>query len=359
MEIKLWEERRFYVANFLEKFNIRSIADFGCGEGKLITYLIKFFENNKSFNLNFILGMDIQIHECENLFFNLEKIIKQSRQNLLSKTNFISLKHCKKRKPRISNYPNVHVVCHDLLLENIQIKNCFNLNTIECIILIEVIEHLHWENLDKFFQIILEFFNTQYIIVTTPNKEYNVLYALKEDQLRHWDHKFEFTRSQFLNLCDKKANLFGYSVIYEGIGEFNQEYGHPTQVAIFNRINKLLKNNVFEISESNKNENYKFDDFFNKLFLMNSLIYKRESKIIRLKKFLTFLIQKITEKLQKIEEDENQRDFFINDLFKLYNVKKSFKNEKELKIFLKNYNKFLYKSGILLNFKSNRFKLFK
>jgi hypothetical protein len=349
MEIKLWEERRFYVAYFLQKFNIQSIADLGCGEGKLITYLIKFFENNKNFNLNFILGMDILLKECENLIVDLEKTIKNIKQDI-SKNNFISLKNPKMRKPYNHQFPNVQVLCHDLLMENIQIKNIFNLTQIESIILVEVIEHLYWETLDKFFQIILGFYNTKYILITTPNKEYNVLYGLKEEQMRHWDHKFELTRSQFENLCSIKANLFGYSVIYDGVGDFNEDYGHPTQVAIFN---KILDNPQNLPQENENNLNLPF----NKLFVLNSLIYQRESKIIRTKKFLNFLISKI---VQKIEETNlNLTDFFINDLFKLYIVKKSFKNEKELKLFLKKYNKFLYKSGISLNFKSNRFKLFK
>jgi hypothetical protein len=37
------------------------------------------------------------------------------------------------------------------------------------------------------------------VIITTPNREYNVLFENFEGPFRHWDHKFEWTRSEFQN----------------------------------------------------------------------------------------------------------------------------------------------------------------
>ena len=35
------------------------------------------------------------------------------------------------------------------------------------------------------------------VVVTTPNAEFNHYFGLEEDELRHWDHKYEFTRPEF------------------------------------------------------------------------------------------------------------------------------------------------------------------
>uniref|UniRef100_T1KRW4 Small RNA 2'-O-methyltransferase n=1 Tax=Tetranychus urticae TaxID=32264 RepID=T1KRW4_TETUR len=44
--------------------------------------------------------------------------------------------------------------------------------------------------------------------ITTPNFEFNVVFGNKELTFRHYDHKFEWTRSQFAEWCEKVLSRF-------------------------------------------------------------------------------------------------------------------------------------------------------
>ena len=64
---------------------------------------------------------------------------------------------------------------------------------------IELIEHLTPDVLEKFPQTVFGHMKPKIVIITTPNQEYNVLFEQFEGPFRHWDHKFEWTRSEFQN----------------------------------------------------------------------------------------------------------------------------------------------------------------
>lgn len=76
------------------------------------------------------------------------------------------------------------------------------------------------------------------MIVTTPNIEYNVKFEnLPAGKLRHKDHRFEWTRSQFQAWANKIVEKFGYAVELQAIGEEDTEVGSPTQMAVFSYNN--------------------------------------------------------------------------------------------------------------------------
>jgi hypothetical protein len=82
--------------------------------------------------------------------------------------------------------------------------------------------------------VLFEFSRPQAIVITTPNVEYNVRFeSLKPGQFRHGDHRFEWTRAQFQEWCEKQATRFGYVVTYRSVGDDDPELGPPTQMAIF------------------------------------------------------------------------------------------------------------------------------
>src|SRR6185369_7232267 len=62
---------------------------------------------------------------------------------------------------------------------------------------IEVIEHMDAARLTAFGQVIFGYIRPALVILTTPNFEYNVRWN-DVPTLRHKDHRFEWTRSQFL-----------------------------------------------------------------------------------------------------------------------------------------------------------------
>ncbi len=104
----------------------------------------------------------------------------------------------------------------------------------DIIILCEVIEHINEDRLPKIFETILHDYRPKTLIVTTPNQEYNVLYEM-DDEMRHDDHRFEWTRAEFAQHVEGWAVSYPYQVTIRGIGEEHPIHGHPTQMAIFRR----------------------------------------------------------------------------------------------------------------------------
>lgn len=104
----------------------------------------------------------------------------------------------------------------------------------DIIILCEVIEHISEERLPKIFDTILNDYRPKTLIVTTPNQEYNVLYDL-DVEMRHDDHRFEWTRAEFVHNVKDWSQKYPYQVSIQGIGEEHPQYGHPTQMVIFRR----------------------------------------------------------------------------------------------------------------------------
>ena len=76
------------------------------------------------------------------------------------------------------------------------------------------------------------------VIITTPNREYNVLFENFEGPFRHWDHKFEWTRSEFQNwvqtcIIDRYPDYIVER--FDGLGKNLFRNGRNTQ---FSRIFK-------------------------------------------------------------------------------------------------------------------------
>jgi hypothetical protein len=74
------------------------------------------------------------------------------------------------------------------------------------------------------------------IVLTTPNTEYNCLFpTLPAGQLRHRDHRFEWTRAEFKQWAEGIASRFGYAVRFQPVGTEDATHGAPTQMGIFAR----------------------------------------------------------------------------------------------------------------------------
>jgi len=74
------------------------------------------------------------------------------------------------------------------------------------------------------------------VIVTTPNSEYNVRFEfLPAGELRHRDHRFEWTRSEFRAWAERVADRYGYAVRYLPVGTDDPEVGPATQLAVFTK----------------------------------------------------------------------------------------------------------------------------
>ncbi|MGH3346644.1 MAG: 3' terminal RNA ribose 2'-O-methyltransferase Hen1 [Nocardioides sp.] len=101
-------------------------------------------------------------------------------------------------------------------------------------VLMEVVEHVDPSRLPALERVVFGAARPGSVLVTTPNREYNTRYDGLTG-LRHSDHRFEWDRAEFADWSDTVASAYGYTVKRSGIGEVDDERGHPTQLAVFTR----------------------------------------------------------------------------------------------------------------------------
>ena len=107
---------------------------------------------------------------------------------------------------------------------------------------IELIEHLFPSQLPAFEENIFGFIKPKLVIISTPNSDFNVIFSGNSNEiskLRHWDHKFEWSRKEFSTWCYKICKTYSYSVEFDGVG--NPPNGHNSvgfcsQFAVFKQF---------------------------------------------------------------------------------------------------------------------------
>ncbi len=114
-----------------------------------------------------------------------------------------------------------------------------SLRSKDVMVLCEVIEHIDEFRLGRVMDTIFHEYAPGTLIITTPNKEYNEVYEMDQEEMRHGDHRFEWSREAFAAWCSRWTEAYNYSVRLSGIGEFAQDYGYPTQMAIFTKEDTL------------------------------------------------------------------------------------------------------------------------
>ncbi|MFM9865073.1 MAG: 3' terminal RNA ribose 2'-O-methyltransferase Hen1 [Micropepsaceae bacterium] len=199
--VRLNDRRMEAVIEALAARGAKSVADLGCGEGKLLGRLVR----DRRFERVF--GLDASSRALENaserLRLNEAGGPKEGRVTLLHG----ALTY------RDTRWAEADAAC-----------------------LVEVIEHLDADRLPALAQAVFGAAGPKSVVVTTPNSEYNALFAqLEAGTFRHPDHRFEWTRAQFKAWADDIAVRFGYAVTYAGIGDEHAEHGAPTQMAVFAR----------------------------------------------------------------------------------------------------------------------------
>ncbi|MCG8311248.1 MAG: 3' terminal RNA ribose 2'-O-methyltransferase Hen1, partial [Cytophagales bacterium] len=183
----------------LKTSGAKSVVDLGCGEGKLLKILLK----EKQFER--ILGMDVS-------YRTLEKAIERLHYDEMPP----------KQKERIN------------LIQGALTYRDKRLEGFDAAAIIEVIEHLDLNRLKAFERVVFQFAKPKIIVLTTPNKEYNQLFeTLASDSFRHVDHRFEWTRKEFIDWAKNVADSNDYLVEIKPVGEEKKNVGAPSQMAIF------------------------------------------------------------------------------------------------------------------------------
>ena len=198
-KLNLNQQRLGAVTDVLKGSGAKRVIDIGCGEGKLLSLLVK----DKTFEQ--VTGVDVSYSVLERAKdkLKLDWMPEMQRKRINLFQGSITY-----RDKRFSGYDAATVI--------------------------EVIEHLDENRLVSFEKVLFKFARPQTVIITTPNKEYNAHYAnLFEGDIRHKDHRFEWSRSEFEVWSEKVAEMYRYSVKFIQIGETDTEFGSPTQMGVF------------------------------------------------------------------------------------------------------------------------------
>jgi 3' terminal RNA ribose 2'-O-methyltransferase Hen1 len=108
---------------------------------------------------------------------------------------------------------------------------------LDAAVLMEVIEHIEPDRLGAVESAVFSKANPAAVVVTTPNADYNVLYpSLPAGGFRHPDHRFEWTRDEFVAWASGVCERTGYSVEFRSVGDVDPDHGSPTQLALFRRV---------------------------------------------------------------------------------------------------------------------------
>lgn len=199
--LRLHDRRLDAVAAILKDAGARSVADLGCGEGRLLQRLVK----NRQFER--LLGVDASSRDLE-----------RARDRL---------------KLDLAGGPSRERV---QLLHGALTYRDARWADVDAAALVEVIEHLDPDRLPALADAVFGAARPRLVVVTTPNAEYNALFeSLPAGQFRHPDHRFEFTRTEFTQWAEGIGERYGYAVTYSGIGEAHPEHGPVSQVGVFTR----------------------------------------------------------------------------------------------------------------------------
>jgi 3' terminal RNA ribose 2'-O-methyltransferase Hen1 len=172
--VSLNERRMTKVAELIGALGAKSVVDLGCGEGRLLSRLLDVK------TLGRIVGMDVSLRSLEHASARLRFDRMAPRQRA-----------------------RIELLHGSLVYRDDRLKG-FDAATV-----IEVIEHLDPHRLAALERVLFEAARPTFIIVTTPNREYNVMFAgLPAGRFRHGDHRFEWTREEFRAWCTRQCERF-------------------------------------------------------------------------------------------------------------------------------------------------------
>jgi 3' terminal RNA ribose 2'-O-methyltransferase Hen1 len=197
--LSLAEQRMGAVLAVLRGAGAQRVVDLGCGEGRLLRSLLK----DQQFKE--IVGMDVSHRSLEMAAekLRLEDLPRLQRERIRLMHGSLTY-----RDKRLAGFDAATVV--------------------------EVIEHQDPPRLAAFERVLFEFARPRTIVVTTPNVEYNVKFeTMPAGQLRHRDHRFEWTRAEFGGWAKRMAERFGFAVRFLPIGPEDPAVGAPTQMGVF------------------------------------------------------------------------------------------------------------------------------
>jgi 3' terminal RNA ribose 2'-O-methyltransferase Hen1 len=198
--ISLRDQRLGTVESVLRASGAARVLDLGCGAGALLERLLR--DGYRE-----IVGVDVSVRALERAHrrLRLDRLPPAQRERIKLLQSPLTY-----RDRRLAGY--------------------------DAAALVEVIEHLDPPRLEAAERNVFEFAKPGTVVVTTPNREYNVRWeTLPAGDMRHPDHRFEWTRPEFAAWAQGVAGRHGYRVRFLPVGPDDAEVGPPTQMAVFER----------------------------------------------------------------------------------------------------------------------------
>lgn len=197
--LRLHDIRLDTVADALRRKSVKSVLDLGCGEGKLISRL------TKERGIDRIVGVDPSVRTLETAH---RKLRLHQAGDAMSERVTLQMGSLTYGDRRWKGF--------------------------DAATLVEVIEHIEPHRLSALVMSLFADARPNMVVITTPNREYNVLFeTMKENQLRHPDHRFEWTRAEFEEWATHVADEHGYTAEFAALGPVDETHGGPSQMAIF------------------------------------------------------------------------------------------------------------------------------
>ena len=198
--LSLRDQRLGSVQAVLKASGARRVLDLGCGSGALLERLVRdrFGE---------IVGVDVSVRALEHAArrLRLDRLAEDQRRRISLLQSPLTY-----RDGRLAGY--------------------------DAAALVEVIEHFDPPRLSACEANVFGSARPSTVVVTTPNREYNVRWeTLPAGERRHPDHRFEWTREEFAAWASAVGERHGYGVRFLPIGPDDPEVGPPTQMAVFDR----------------------------------------------------------------------------------------------------------------------------
>jgi 3' terminal RNA ribose 2'-O-methyltransferase Hen1 len=195
----LRDVRRAAVLQALRESGASRVVDWGCGEGALVAELMR----DQRFSE--IVGVDVSARALD----------RAARRLALDQ-----LSDAQRRRTR--------------LVQSSLTYTDTRLAGFDAAALVEVIEHVDPDRRGALEQCVFGAARPATVIVTTPNAEFNARFTdLEPGGLRHLDHRFEWTRTEFHDWTAQVGTRYGYRVQLRPVGDEDPEVGPPTQLAIF------------------------------------------------------------------------------------------------------------------------------